>query len=274
MNAARVHVIAGGFPPGSTAGHDTDYARLRILELLQEEQDALTTTANDFTDVERWLPGAQALITYVAGPYLNDEQNRFVRGWLAAGGRWVGLHGTSGGRASRVGDGGRRRTMVKTGHHETLGGFFINHPPMRKFQVDVAEREHFLTKDLPEFFEVIDEPYMIELQQPSTTHVLLTAEIGKDTSPPGFGFEYDEDTALLPDGKTRVLGYTLAVGDGGVTYVALGHCHSATSDNHTLVDASVSPSGKPSTVVRGPWESDAYQQLLRNAIAWGLGHDR
>jgi len=26
----RVHVIAGGFPPGKHTGHDIDYARMRI----------------------------------------------------------------------------------------------------------------------------------------------------------------------------------------------------------------------------------------------------
>ncbi len=33
---SRAHVIAGGFPPGSAAGHDHDYARLRLLTLLAE----------------------------------------------------------------------------------------------------------------------------------------------------------------------------------------------------------------------------------------------
>jgi hypothetical protein len=36
----RVHVITGGFPPGSAAGHDMDYARLQILRLLQEVSKA------------------------------------------------------------------------------------------------------------------------------------------------------------------------------------------------------------------------------------------
>jgi hypothetical protein len=36
----RVHVVAGGFPLGSSAGHDMDYARLHILELLEESKRA------------------------------------------------------------------------------------------------------------------------------------------------------------------------------------------------------------------------------------------
>ena len=31
----RVHVISGGFPKGALQGHDMDYARLRIQELLE-----------------------------------------------------------------------------------------------------------------------------------------------------------------------------------------------------------------------------------------------
>ena len=63
----RAHLIAGGFPPGSPAGHDQDYARLRLLSLLAE-QDVAASVANDFADVEKWLPVSRLLITYVAGP--------------------------------------------------------------------------------------------------------------------------------------------------------------------------------------------------------------
>lgn len=191
---SRVHVITGGFPPGSPAGHDMDYARLRILQLLQEDPQVLSTVTNDFTDVAKWLPESQLLLTYVAGPHPNDEQNQVIRQWLEAGGRWLALHGSSGGKAVRVGEQRRAKKMVKTSHHDTLGSFFLNHPPLRKFRVQVSDREHVLTKDLPSSFEVVDELYLIELQEPSACQVLLTTELDKDPSPPGFGFVYDEDT--------------------------------------------------------------------------------
>ena len=69
----RAHVIAGGFPPGSSAGHDHDYARLRLLMLLAEKQIP-ASVANDFVDLERWLPISRLLVTYVAGPYPRAEQ--------------------------------------------------------------------------------------------------------------------------------------------------------------------------------------------------------
>jgi type 1 glutamine amidotransferase len=268
--AVRVHVVAGGFPPGSVAGHDMDYARMRILELLQENQQAHATVSNDFEDVHKWLPGSQLMITYVAGPYLNDAQSRFVRDWLEAGGRWLALHGTSGGKAARVSEQSRARKMVKVSHHATLGCFFLNHPPVRKFRVDVTDREHPLTKNLPASFEVMDELYMIEVQEPSACHVLLTTELAKDPSPPGFGFVYDNDTSLMPDGKTRVLGYTRAVGKGGVAYIALGHCHSPRNNVQPFVDASVNPSGTTPMLFRGAWETESFGKLLSNGIEWGI----
>ncbi|HSF30521.1 MAG TPA: ThuA domain-containing protein [Candidatus Tectomicrobia bacterium] len=271
LKPAKVHVITGGFPPGSPAGHDMDYARLRILQLLHEHPHVLATVANDFMDVARWLPDSQLLITYVAGPHPTDEQDEVIRRWLEAGGRWFALHGTSGGKAVRVGETRSARKMVKTSHHNTLGSFFLNHPPVRKFRVHVIDRDHALTRGLPASFEVIDELYLIEVQHPSACHVLLTTELAKDPSPPGFGFVYDRDTSLQPDGKTRVLGYTREFGKGGVAYLALGHCHSPTDHRQRIVDDSVQMSGDASTLCRGSWETAPFETLLRNAIAWGIG---
>jgi type 1 glutamine amidotransferase len=245
-----------------------DYARLRLLQLLQEHPDVSSTVANDFTDIATWLPGSHCLITYVAGPYANEEQNQVMRQWLEDGGRWLALHGSSGGKAKRVNG---VRQMVKTRYHDTLGSFFLNHPPLRKFRVEVADREHPLTAGLPASFEVIDELYLIELQAPSASHVLLTTELPHDPSPPGFGFAYEQDTALLPDGKTRVLGYVRSLGKGAVTYIALGHCHSPnTTRRQPVVDASAAAAGDIPWLVRGAWETAPFERLLRNGIVWGL----
>jgi hypothetical protein len=115
----------------------------------------------------------------------------------------------------------------------------------------------------------VDELYLIELQDPSTCQVLLTTELSKDPSPPGFGFVYDKDTALLPDGKTRVLGYSRELGRGSIAYIALGHCHSPLNNIQPFVDASVETLGETPKVFRGAWETEAFEKLLRNGIAWG-----
>jgi hypothetical protein len=247
-----------------------DHARLRLLRLLDETPGVQTTVSSDFADVERWLPGCDLLVSYVAGPHLDGEQNDFARDWLERGGRWLGLHGTSGGRAGRIEGKPHARRMLKLRHHESLGCFFLNHPPIRRFRVDVANSSHRLVQGLPASFEVADELYFIELLDRDHTEVLLTTELPKNPDP-GFGFTVDADTSLLPDRKTRALAYVRDVGSGGVAYVALGHCHSPETNGQPYVDTSVDPDGKTPLLFRGSWESEAFVRLLKNALAWGTG---
>jgi uncharacterized protein len=262
----RAHVIAGGFPPGSMAGHDHDYARLKLLALLAE-REIPASVANDFADLEKWLPVSRLLITYVAGPYPEAAQCRALRQWLEAGGHWVALHGTSGGRAERV-EGTRQRRTVKSAHHALLGSFFLTHPPIREFRVEVCDPASPLTQGLGGSFVVEDEPYFIELQDPGATHILLTAEYGPDAVSPAIGTLYPADTSLLPDGQTRVIGYSRDLGAGGVAYFALGHCHNPAI---RAARAFIDPADTTPDTFRAPWETAAFVQLLRNAILWGIG---
>ena len=222
----RAHLIAGGFPPGSNAGHDHDYARLRLLGLLAEG-DVPASTANDFADVEKWLPLSRLLITYVAGPYPDAAQCRVIHGWLEAGGRWLGLHGTSGGRAERV-EGSRQRRTVKTEHHALLGGYFLTHPPICKIRVDVAGGDSPLTRGLGGSFVVEDEPYFVELQHPASTRVLLTADYGAGAMSPTIGRSIRRTRRCRPT-ATRVLGYSRESAGAASPTVALGHCHNPAS---------------------------------------------
>lgn len=260
----RAHLIAGGFPPGSMGGHDQDYARLRLLGLLAE-CEVPASVGNDFADVEKWLPVSRLLITYVAGPYPDAAQTRAIESWLEAGGHWLGLHGTSGGRAERV-EGMRMRRSIKTEHHALLGGRFLTHPPIREFRVEVAVADSPLTRGLGRSFTVEDEPYFVELQDPGSTQILLTADYGPGSASATEGL-YPSDTSLLPDGRSRAIGYTRPVGKGGVTYFALGHCHNPASRTGRAPD----PSDKMPVIFRAPWENEAFLTLLRNGIAWGIG---
>lgn len=265
--ANRAHLITGGFPIGSTAGHDMDYARIELLRRLYAS-GYQATVGNDFTDIGPRLDGADFLVTYVAGPYPDDEQCEIVDAWLADGGRWFALHGTSGGRAKRV-DGDRRRKMVRLAHHDLLGAFFLNHPPVRRFDVAVEASAHPLVDGLPPTFQVTDELYLVE--PVGDIEVLLTTDLPEDPSPEGFGFVYDEDTSVGADGKTRVLGHERKVGDGAVAYVALGHCHSPTTNAQPFVDRSVAADGGTPMRFRGAWETPEFGRLLDNAMRWGGG---
>ena len=257
----RVHVIVGGFPPGSHAGHDMDYARVRILQALQADERVHATVGSDFTDCPKWIRDCQLLVTYVAGPFADEPTTGVIRDWLADGGRWLGLHGSAGGKAVRV-EGRSARRMVKAPYHEALGAFFLTHPPVRDFEVTVADRGHALTDKLPPSFLIRDEPYWIEVQHPET-RVLLTMDL-PDAPAGHYAMVYDEDTTLLPDGRSRALGIVRDVGKGGVAYFAPGHCQ-------TPVNRAAIGVGDDEPAFRGPWETAAYRQLLSNALAWGAG---
>ncbi len=256
----RAHLIAGGFPPGAPAGHDHDHARLTLLGLLAD-QAIQASTGNDYTDIATWLPVSRLLITYVAGPYPDAARCDTMRAWLEAGGHWLALHGTSGGRAERV-EGVAQRRTIKMPHHALLGGFFLTHPPIRPIRVDVADPTHPLTQGLGGSFTVEDEPYFVELQDPGATRVLLTAEYGPDAVAPHIPALYGADTSLLPDGRTRVLAYTRPIGAGAVTYCALGHCHGVTSRPARATETG-------NGTFREPWGNPGFLTFLRNGIAWG-----
>jgi uncharacterized protein len=258
----RAHVVAGGFPPGSCAGHDHDYARLRLLTLLAERQIP-ASVANDFADLEKWLPVSRLLLTYVAGPYPSAEQCTRLKSWLEAGGHWLALHGTSGGRAERV-EGITQRRTVRTEHHALLGSMFLTHPPACRFRVDVCDAEHPVTQGLGKSFEVEDEPYFIELQAPASVQILLTADYGETSRWPVVEKLYGADGSVQSDGKTRVLGYTRRIGEGAVTYLALGHCHNP----YSRMGRTASGGNEQVTTFRGPWELGAFSTLLMNAMAW------
>lgn len=268
----RVHLVVGGFPRGSSAGHDIDYVRLRILEILQKSGRATVSVSSDFKDIESWLPLSDFLVTYVAGPFLDEDQAAQVEQWVDGGGRWLALHGTSGGRAVPMPDGSPGRMMSRAKHHEVLGAFFLNHPPIRKFTVDVCDGDHPLTRGLPASFEVMDELYLIELTAPAESRVLLTTSDleEKDPAPRKFGFTYGKDTSVGDDGRTRVLGYLRERNLGAVAYVALGHCHTPSTNIQPFVDTSVDEEGTTPLQFRGPWETDAFGRLLENGIQWGL----
>ena len=155
------------------------------------------------------------------------------------------------------------RTACQTTHAIIAFIHHNLHPPLCKFRVDVNDRDHPLTQGLGRSFEVEDEPYFIELQDPGSTRILLTADYGQRAVSPIVGLLYGSDTSMQPDGRTRVLGYTREVGAGGVTYFALGHCHNpASREGRPVTDGEV-------PTFRGSWENDAFIALLRNAIAWG-----
>ena len=57
-----------------------------------------------------------------------------------------------------------------------------------------------------------------------------------------------------------------------MVYVALGHCHLPETNGQPYVDTSVDPDSKTPLLFRGPWENEAFNRLLGNALLWGTAH--
>jgi hypothetical protein len=107
---------------------------------------------------------------------------------------------------------------------------------------------------------------MIEVLHPDTQLLLTTSEI----EAPAYVEEiYGKDSSLLPDGKNRAIGYMRDVGKGGVAYFALGHCHSPTTNVQVTVASNIADDNVVPLQFKGMWDTEHYQQLLRNAIEWG-----
>jgi hypothetical protein len=100
--------------------------------------------------------------------------------------------------------------------------------------------------------------------------VLLTTRDlpADDPAPREFGFSYEDDTSVGADGRTRVLGFERRHGRGSVVYIALGHSHTPSTNIQPFVDESVDPERRTPLEFRGPWETDAFEQLLAGALDW------
>ena len=265
-----VHLVVGGYPPGSPAAHDMDYVRLRLLDELAALDGVHTTVSSDYADLDRWLPPARLLVTYVAGPVPPTRTTPISRrGWRPEVAGWRCTARAAARRPGSNADG--RRGADDGARGPTTGRWVRSSSTIRRCGASPwRSAEHPLTAGLPDAFDAVDELYLIELQDRDDTEVLLTTELDADPSPPGFGFVYDADTSALDERGTRALGYVHHVGDGAVAYVALGHCHSPSTNTQPFVDPPSAPDGTTPLTFRGMWETPPFMQIVRNGIAWGL----
>ena len=97
-------------------------------------------------------------------------------------------------------------------------------------------------------FEVDDEIYVIE-QTDDDVEVLLETSWGGEAMRRAF------------DEARRPLMYRRRVGDGGVLYLALGHC------NRPFDKPRSDAPDKPD--LRGPWALPVYQELVHRGVDWG-----
>ena len=211
--------------------HDFDLARQRLLAALYDAGGLPTNITRNYDDSDA-IEAGDLLVSYTSQVPVDAARCEAIRRYLEKGGRWLALHASNSVRDNKVLPG-------------ILGSRFLAHPPYTRYTVSIAKPADPLLAGI-EPFEVDDELYLIE--QHATIDVLLHTRWGGDA----MGRKYED--AMQP------LMYRHRVGNGGVLYLALGHCARE-------FDQPATP-GPGQATLRGPWDHPVYQELLRRGIEW------
>jgi type 1 glutamine amidotransferase len=217
---------------GSPArNHDFDFARRHVLDALYAAGEIRTDVAQAYPDVGA-IEAGDLLVSYTSQVPATDEQCLAMRRYLEHGGRWFALHASNSVRDNPYLPG-------------ILGSRFITHPPYLHYAVSITRADEPLLEGIAPF-EVDDEMYVIE--HAGDIDVLLHSRWGGEAA----GRHFDEED--------RPLMYRRRVGEGGVLYLALGHCNRPFDKPR--------PDGPDLPDRRGPWALPVYTELVRRGIEW------
>lgn len=218
---------------GSPArNHDFDFARRALLDALYAAGGIRADVYNNY-DAGDAIEAGDLLVSYTSQVPVAEAQCQALSRYLESGGRWFAIHGSN-----SVGDNARLAKI--------LGSRFVAHPPYMRYSVTAPRHDDPLTAGLGPEFDVEDELYVIE--QHADFEVLLEARWGGEAMSQSF-----------PE-AARPLMYRRRVGDGGVLYLALGHCNRA-------FDVPRPGMGEVPDR-RGPWATPVYQELIRRGVDW------
>jgi uncharacterized protein len=215
-----------------TRNHDFDFARKALLEALYAAGNIRTDVWNNY-DNGAALEAGDLLVSYTSQVPVSEDNCAALRRFLERGGRWFAVHASN--------------SVAGNPHLPgILGSKFLSHPPYTRFAVTVTRPEDPLVANLPKTFEVEDEIYVIDYS--ADAEVLLNTRWGGEAMRQTF-----------PE-ATRPLMYRRRVGDGGVLYLALGHCRRPYDKQR--------PEAPDHADERGPWALPVYQELIRRGIDW------
>jgi hypothetical protein len=231
--------------------HDFDFARLELLELLAERPDVRTRVAQDYRDLGA-IAEADFLVTYTCDLRPSEAEQRALADFVAAGGRWLALHGTN--SVMEFTPDGVAAPRSQPLLVQTLGSQFVAHPPVGRFRVRVSQPPHPLVAGLSDF-DVEDELYLSEYH--GENEALLETRFTGEA--PGFV------ERSWPDDVPRLVLYLRRVGRGSVLYNTLGHCRGH-YDMRPILDFYP-------RVERCAWNEPIYYELLRRGIAWAASRE-
>jgi len=149
----------------------------------------------------------------VSGDALNEEQKAALKGWIEAGGGWVGVHGA----------GGDGEYAWRWYVDELVGAQFIGHPMGPQFQdakLVVEDAAHPATAELPASF-VHNEEWYSFAASPRAKGYRILATVDESTYSPRLEMlGMDRDLRM---GADHPVIWSHCQGRGRVFYSALGH---------------------------------------------------
>jgi type 1 glutamine amidotransferase len=236
--------------------HDFDFARLRLLELLAEDERVRVKVGQHFHDVDE-IASSRFLVTYTCDVRPTDAEQAAIRRWVEGGGRWLALHGTNCALdpPPSLGEGVFETPRAFPVWVDTLGSQFLSHPSMEPYKVTVSAgaEDDPLVAGIEGFTSGVDELYLMELHG-DVVPLLETRWTGRTR---GFA------AADWPDDDPRLVLYRRPLGAGEVVYCTLGHCRS-----HWDMHAPPHNGARYPEIQRGSWEVPEFIEILRRGIAW------
>ena len=239
--------------------HDTNFARLQLLQMLAAHDDTNVWVGSDYSDLQR-IESSDVLITYTCDVVPSPDEQLGLRQWVERGGRWFALHGTNA-IIEFVGPPIQSGSITIPGKTHTpdsapmlmalLGSRFVAHPPSDYIDVRVVDPTHPIVAGLTDF-RVFDEPYYCEFSQ--DIRVLLDARYTTAAS----SYVREDWSEDIP----RPQLYVREVERGAVLYLMLGHCRGRNDMRPIMDDAPID---------RRSWEEPIFRELLKRGIEWGLG---
>lgn len=252
-NVKRMHIVTGG------KFHDFDLARLKLLQLMAQDERIRASCAMDYTGLSV-LGECAGLVLYTCDMMPSEAEADEIDAFVRKGGRVLALHAVNAHLEFTDGpeivtSGVRIPGLVKsTADHvaprfmDLLGSRFVTHLSAQEIHVHVEDTDHPITCGMKDF-TLVDEPYVAtpigELK------VLLSARYKGPT--PGY------ETVEITDDPPRPQLYVKDHGRGGVLYSPLGHA-CGKYDMRPLMDEA--------PVVRGPWDDANYLEIVRRGIVW------
>lgn len=237
--------------------HDMDYARLELLKLLAEQERVRVRVAEDYRD-GAGISNADFIVTYTCDVVPDASQEAALGAFLAAGGRWLALHGTNSVLSYHKGR-GWHAPRERAGFMQMLGSQFLAHPPIEPYRVEISDPADPLVAGI-EPFDADDELYLCEYH--GANRALLHTRYRGEA--PGFTARHwpgGTASAAEAGGSDRQLVLYLHAHLGGeVLYCTLGHCRGR-YDMRPMIE-------EYPNVERGSWKLPVYHELLRRGIRW------